>query len=275
MSPLRVAPAVAVTNLKQRPRPEGIVSAWRPIGQREGGPVPGLPAEIARTLNEIAELLVSEESLRDNLRRVSDLARHTVPGCDAAGITLIVEGKPTTEVATDRVVFEVDLVQYDTDEDPHLLAMSRRDAVRIDFVPNNERFVHFAEGAGDKGVLSTLSLPIQLRAEALGALNLCSRSAHGFDQTSQTIGHVLAAQAAIAIAASELYGTTERLVADLQQEADAQDEVALARGMMRVRQECSAEQAEALLRHAALANAETVVEVARHVRDEARRDLTE
>ncbi|MDP8976510.1 MAG: GAF domain-containing protein [Actinomycetota bacterium] len=206
--------------------------------------MPGLPAEIARTLDEIAELVVSEESLQESLRRVTELAKHSVPGCDAAGISLVVEGRPRTEAATDRVVFEVDLVQYEADEGPCLSAIEHRQAVRVDFVPKDERFVHFVEEARERGVLSSLSVPVALRGKVLGALNQYSRSPHGFDETSETVALVLAAQAAIAIAASELYRTSEKFVADLQREIEDRDDLAEATGILRVRQECSAEQAE-------------------------------
>ena len=40
------------------------------------------------SLRELAQLLLSEETLETTLQRVADLSVRTIPGCDSAGVTL-------------------------------------------------------------------------------------------------------------------------------------------------------------------------------------------
>ena len=79
-------------------------------------------------------MIIGESDLNDDLQQLAGAARETVPRCDNASITLILHGSATTPAATDRVVLELDLLQYDRGEGPCLDAIREGRVIRVDFI---------------------------------------------------------------------------------------------------------------------------------------------
>src|SRR5437763_13309097 len=100
-----------------------------------------------------------DRGLVGRLEAIAAIARRTVAGCDAAGIAVIAKGRVWSVAASDGVVLEVDLVQYDTGEGPCLQAIRDRHIVRLDLLDAAEEYPHFAPGALDAGIHSVLSIP--------------------------------------------------------------------------------------------------------------------
>jgi GAF domain-containing protein len=226
--------------------------------------------ELLRVMFDLSRVLLTEADVRGDLERVVSVAEATVPGCDGASVTVIVKGQPRTEAATDRVVLEADLIQYRSREGPCLSAIATGEPVRVGLIAADQRFVRFAAGAAHAGVLSVLSLPVSVGGQVVAGLNLYSRSAHGFDPTSEMVGSVLAAQAGAAVAKSQAVAASQRAADRIQDEVDDRAEVRQAEGMLMVLYQCNAEQASLLLANAAASDHETVTAVARRVVTEAR-----
>ena len=88
-------------------------------------------------------MLLTDGDLQRELRGVAGAALLGVPGCDAASVSVIVEGRPQTLGATDRVILELDLVQYETGQGPCLSAIATGTTVRVDVVRTADRYDHF------------------------------------------------------------------------------------------------------------------------------------
>jgi GAF domain-containing protein len=226
--------------------------------------------ELVQVFVNLSRVLLTEVDLRGDLERVVSVAQTTVPGCDGASVTLMVEGRPATEAATDRVVLEADLIQYRNREGPCLSAIATGEPIRVGLLSADQRFVRFAAGAGQIGIASMLSLPVSVAGKVVAGLNLYSHSAHGFDQSSETVGSVLAAQAGVAVAKSEALAASQRAADRLQRDLDDQADIRRGEGILMVLHECGAEQAAALLRSAATSDHQTVTAVARRLAVEAR-----
>ena len=84
-----------------------------------------LPEVAAERLARVNRLLQTQRTLPAKLEAIVTMVKRTDPGCDAAGITLLVDGEPTTTAASDRLSVEIDLVQYDTGEGPCLEAIQK------------------------------------------------------------------------------------------------------------------------------------------------------
>jgi hypothetical protein len=102
---------------------------------------------------------------------------------------MIVEGRPTTAAASDRFAFELDLVQYDHGEGPCVTALGGQ-TVRVGFIPNDERWPHFAIGPADRRVQSVLSVPAPESGPVAASLNVYSRKAEAFDGAAQDLARV-------------------------------------------------------------------------------------
>ena len=229
------------------------------------------PTELVQSLLVLSDVLVSEQTLGMALARIVESATESIPGCDAASVALSIEGRPGTAAISARIALEVDLAQYDTDEGPCLEALRSARTVRLDIVESHEVFPHFASEAHRAGVRSFLSVPAVWRELVVGTLNVYSRSEDGFDETAETIAGVLASQIAIAISRSPEYSAARDVAEQAQRDADDHADIALATGLLMGNEDCTIEQAEGLLRQAAVDDAQTLVEIAHRIIDQARR----
>src|SRR4051794_41096818 len=158
---------------------------------------------LATSFASLASALLRSEVLKSDLMTLLGVASRMLPQCSGGSVALLVEGEPSTEAVTDRVSLEVDMVQYDAGEGPCVMALGGS-VIRVGYVPDDQRFPHFAAGAADRRVLSVLSTPIVSDGAVLGTLNLYSREANAFDDDAAgEVALVLTAEAATAIAKSE------------------------------------------------------------------------
>lgn len=133
-----------------------------------------LPEVAAERLARVNRLLQTQRTLPAKLEAIVTMVKRTVPGCDAAGIILLVDGEPTTAAVSDRLTVEIDLVQYDTGEGPCREALQEGEVIRIDLMADDERFRRVAPGGLAHDVNSVLSLPLTAHGIDVGALNLYS-----------------------------------------------------------------------------------------------------
>ena len=228
--------------------------------------MPETPAELQQALMALSLTWLDEgPKLQPDLDRILAVAERSVPGCDAASVTLIVEGRPQTEAVIDRVVVAVDLAQYELQEGPCLAAAAENRPIQVDLVPTDERFPRFAERVAHTGVKSSLSMPVVAVGGPVGSLNLYSWTPSSFDATSQDLGAVLATQVGVAVAKSRLLTNSQDLAVVAQRLADDNADIAVAHGMLMVLEQCTPEQAAALIRNAASSETETLVAIARRI----------
>lgn len=164
----------------------------------------------------LSQFFVNDGTLGDTLVRVSELACQVLTA-DFAGITLLVDGKPSTGVFTDPEAPEIDEAQYSSGQGPCLDAFHHQRVNRIDSTVDDQRWPEFAKMALAHGILATLSVPVTARGESLGALNLYSHTASAFDDHSIDRVETFARQAAIVLANSQVYWDARQLHENLEQ----------------------------------------------------------
>jgi GAF domain-containing protein len=216
-------------------------------------------------LTRLSRALLTERELQHDLDAILAVADATVPGCEGASVTLVIEGKPRTQAAVDRIVVAIDLAQYEAEEGPCLLAAAENRPVIVDRLALDDRFPRFAERAAETGVQSSLSLPVVVDGAVVGSLNLYASVPSAFDASSQDIAAVLATQVGTAVAKSRVLPAGRDVVVSAQEFADEQADIGVAEGMLMVIEQCSVEQAAALLRNAASSEAESLVAIARRI----------
>lgn len=223
--------------------------------------------DVVGALQRLAEVLQTQRTLGAALAGIAEAAVVSVPGCDAASVALSIEGRPATAAATARVALELDLVQYDTDDGPCLRSFRDVDTLRLDLVEPGDAFPHFAVAARAQGIKGVLSVPARWGAEVVATLNLYSRRGP-FDETAVSVAAVLAAQVAIAVSRSPEFSAARATVEQAQRDIDDETDVNVATGLLIATQGCTAEQAEGLLRQAAAAEEQTIVEIAHRIIDQ-------
>ena len=198
----------------------------------------------AETFAEMARALLAEADVQQTLQKIVDMAVETIDGCDHAGISFLKGKKVETPAASGEVPRTVDLVQYETGEGPCLSAIRDHEVFQTGDLGCEERWPQFsARAKRETGVTSMLSFRLFVEGDTLGALNLYSKDADAFDETSRTVGLVFAAHAAVALATAV---HEEQMDEALQ----SRDLIGQAKGILMAREGVSAEEAFDMLRRA-------------------------
>lgn len=234
-----------------------------------------LPEESIERFARVAKLLRTERTLPAKLESVVAIAKRTVPNCDAAGISLLVDGEPTTSAASDRLAVEIDLVQYHSGEGPCLAAIDDGKVIRVDILERESRFSRIAPGALALEIHSVLSIPLPSADRVVGALNLYSRVPNAFDSRAEQAAQPLVDYAAEVLATSALYAYSLELVEGLVESLESQAIIAQATGIMAATEQLTTEEALDRLRTLALASGESLRKVAAWVIEERPRDAVD
>jgi GAF domain-containing protein len=220
--------------------------------------------DLVGALEQLAEVIQTQRTLGGALASIAETATTSVPGCDAASVAISVEGRPVTAAGTAKVALELDMVQYDTDDGPCLTSFRTMSTIRIVISEPGDEFPHFAVAAERLGIRSVLSVPAIWGSEAVGTLNLYSRTGP-FDRSAASVGAVLAAQVAIAVSRSPEFAAARAVVEEAQRNTEDDADLNIATGLLMVSQACTAEQAAGLLRQAAVDDERTILEIAHRI----------
>lgn len=227
-----------------------------------------LPPDTVEKLARVTKLLKTQRTLPAKLEAVVALVKRTIPNCDAAGVCLLIDGDPTSIAVSDRLAFEIDLVQYRTGEGPCLAAIAQSQVVRIDVLDADARFTHFAPGALDLELSSVLSIPLDANGRTVGALNMYSRRPDAFDAGAEEAVQPMAAYAAESISTSPIYAYSLDMVDGLSESIESQALIDQATGVLMSTEERSSAEALDRLRQLALGSGESMRTVATWVIDE-------
>ncbi len=158
---------------------------------------------LSKGLDAMSRYFVGGATLREALDEVAQAAVQALRGADIAGLTMVVDGRPTTTAFTDDMAVEIDQAQYDTGVGPCLDALRDGTLSRSNGLENDPQWPPFSEAAVAHGVHSVLSLPVLAREEAVGALNFYSRCPGAFSgDDAVQVGSQFANQMAIVLARS-------------------------------------------------------------------------
>lgn len=191
---------------------------------------------------------LAEETLEAALDRVAAISLRTLPGCDGAGVSLVEREKVTTASATDSNVEAVDSDQYSTGEGPCLEAIRRGIPFIVESMADDRRWPRFGPRAAEKGILSSLSLPLRVHDRTLGALNLYSRSRRGFTAEDERTATLFAAQAAVALANAHAFDRVRAVASQLEEGLKSSRVIGLAMGILVEREHCTENEAFDMLR---------------------------
>jgi GAF domain-containing protein len=186
---------------------------------------------IRQSLRALSQFFVKDGTLGDTLLRVSEMACDVTPA-KYAGITMLVEGSPRTGVFTSAEAPEIDEAQYDTGEGPCLDAFRQQRVFRIESTADDDRWPAFCALAAAHGIRSTISVPLTVHRESLGALNLYAENTGAFTKAHEETVQVFADQAAIALANAQVYWDARHLSENLTQAIKSRETIDHAVGIL-------------------------------------------
>jgi GAF domain-containing protein len=204
---------------------------------------PARDPELAGRIVRLAGVRLSASTLESILQLVATEARDAVPGCAEAGVSLVRDRHATTLGATSGHVYEVDLAQYETGEGPCLDAARDQQVHRIEETDSETRWPRFAERASKLGIKSTLSLPMAVDGEPLGALNLYATRPGAFDSAGETAALALVDAAGILLDNAQSHTQAITLARQLEEALRSRAVIEQAKGILIARHGCTPDQA--------------------------------
>jgi GAF domain-containing protein len=205
---------------------------------------------IAESIAAMARFYVGDSTLVETLRCVTELTATAVPPAAYTGITMLVDGKPETSAFSDPEAPEIDQAQYDADTGPCLDAFRDGEVYGIPSTEDDERWPEFSRTALAHGIRSTLSLPLIVGGDSLGALNLYSEDMHGFTEAHHKAAELFAAQAAVVLANSQAYWDAHTLSENMKEAMASRAAIEQAKGILIAQSGVDPEAAFQLLKRA-------------------------
>jgi GAF domain-containing protein len=193
---------------------------------------------------ELGKIVLGDQPLPKILERVVHLAKQILPRPTEASITLVAgDEEPTTVAFTNDVALALDERQYETDRGPCLQAAASGSLVRIRDMANDARWPKFAESAVNRGIRSSLSVPLPVQQHVTGALNFYASVIDAFDDETTNLAETFAAHAAVALANAQLYESTARLAEQMLQAMATRAVIEQAKGIIMRDNNCTPDEA--------------------------------
>jgi GAF domain-containing protein len=175
---------------------------------RSTGSVPGpddFPApDVATALTAAARLLHRPTERGDTLAAVVEAARDTVPGVDAAGITVLgTGGRLDTPVATDDLARDLAVAQRTLGEGPCRDALDGQGRVVSADLSGERRWPQYAARAREAGLRSQLAIQLHDQDRVLGVLNLYSTTSDLSHHETVRVAELFAVHAGIALTTAQ------------------------------------------------------------------------
>lgn len=226
-------------------------------------------APLNESLAALSRFFVGDGTFEDTLQRVTDLTVDAIDGAELAGLTMISEGHKRTAVFTDELAPEIDRAQYESGEGPCIEAFETGEIQTIESTLEDGPWPEFRQAATEHGIRSTLSLPMLVDKQTVGAMNLYSRHEHGFSGQDHDLGLLFAGQAAIVLANTEAYWDAHHLSLRLREAMSSRSVIEQAKGMLMAAQGCDEGEAFDLLVQASQRENVKVRDVAQRIVEEA------
>jgi GAF domain-containing protein len=203
-----------------------------------------LPSDV---LAELAQIVLAEETMDSVLSHLAELVKRVVPGADEVSVTLVREGRAATAAYTGELAMQADERQYGLDGGPCLDAGRGGEVLLISDMREEDRWPDYAPQAVRVGVLSSLSVPLPIQEDVIGALNIYARVPHAFGEKDLAAGRAFAAYAAIAISNADNFASTAELARNLQTAMESRSTIEQAKGLLMARGGVTPDQAFEML----------------------------
>ena len=229
-----------------------------------------MPREVllARTLVELADTLVDEFDVVELLTLLVDRCVEVL-GVSAAGLMLVApDGDLRLAASSSEAMRVVELFELQSQEGPCLdCHRAGEPVVNQDLAIVNGRWPNFAPVALEAGFRSVHALPLRLRGQVIGAVNLFRADEGALDDLDVLAGQALADMATIAILQHRAAVESQLLNEQLNFALNSRVLIEQAKGVVSERAGIDMQEAFSRLRNYARNHNLLLVDVAQHVID--------
>ncbi|QXG77066.1 GAF and ANTAR domain-containing protein [Modestobacter sp. L9-4] len=209
-----------------------------------------MTAALGALHERLAGVVLVGRELPEVLTEIVQISRSVMPGADATSITLIRDERAFTAAFDGQISLDADELQYERGHGPCLDAGRAGELFVVADMAAEERWPDYAVHATERGVGSSLSVPLPFQGATIGALNNYSVRPHAFGAADIALGEEVAAFVAIAVGNAEAAARASDDVLNMRRAMASRGVIEQAKGILMERYKITAEQAFTLLTHA-------------------------
>lgn len=206
------------------------------------------PTGLADAFGELGRIVLAEDPLESILSRVAELAKRLIPGAAETSLTLIEGERATTAAYTAELALRLDEAQYAGDVGPCLEAARDGREVLVRDIRDETRWPSYAAVAAAAGIRSSLSMPLPVQQEVIGALNIYGDASEAFNEDAAELARAFAGYAAIALANAQVFAATAALAQQMKQAMESRAVIEQAKGILMGQRRCGEGEAFEILR---------------------------
>jgi GAF domain-containing protein len=199
--------------------------------------------KITAAFAELSGLTVGDEPLNDVLARTAALAKSVLRVPIEASVTLVGTAGASTPAFTAQPAYDLDQTQYALGYGPCLASAEAGQLVSIPDIAAETRWPAFTRAAFERNVRSTLSVPLPVQRQVIGALNLYAEDLAAFDSDTAAVAERFGAYAAVAIANTRLLTSASELADQMATAMASRAVIEQAKGVLIGQRKCSADEA--------------------------------
>jgi transcriptional regulator with GAF, ATPase, and Fis domain len=221
---------------------------------------------LAEVFVELADTLVDDFDLMEFLHRLTVRCAEVL-GVSAAGLLLADQrGALRVVAASNEQTRLLELFQLQTNQGPCAECFRTGRPVAVaDLTVAADRWPDFAREARQIGFVSVHALPMRLRSDVIGALNLFGTRAGTLDEDTVRLGQALADVATVGLLQARAIRDRDALAEQLQAALNSRIVIEQAKGVIAERRSLDMDQSFTLLRSTARTNNRRLSELARAV----------
>lgn len=223
---------------------------------------------LSETFVELTDTMVAGFDVIDFLHLLTDRSVRLLDA-SAAGLLLAdPRGELRVVAASSERARLLELFQLQNDQGPCLDCFRTGQPVAVpDLSAETRRWPRFAATARDTGFAAVQALPMRLRDQIIGALNLFRSRAGPFDPAGMRVGQALADVATISLLHERALRRSETLNEQLQTALNSRVIIEQAKGKLAERLHLDMDQAFTVLRHHARSRNQRLSDLARALID--------
>jgi GAF domain-containing protein len=204
----------------------------------------------ASTATALLGIRLNNRPLEEVLQQFVQIAKDAVPGADEVSNTLVRDDKGWTAAYTGRLALDADELQYERGYGPCMDAGRTGTVLLIDDTRVETRWPDYTAHVAARGVLSSLSVPLPIQTDVIGALNIYSREPSAFSPEAVEIAEELAGHVAVAVGNAIAVTEATTLVEQMRRAMDSRSIIDQAMGVIMAQNRCDADAAFAILTRA-------------------------
>ncbi|WP_375476579.1 GAF domain-containing protein [uncultured Jatrophihabitans sp.] len=205
---------------------------------------------MAQTFVQLADTLVGEFDISDLFDRLTTACVDLLDAASAGLMLADRHGRLQLMASSNAAMRILELYEVSNDEGPCMDAYARHERISVDLrdAPARGRWPRFTIRALEMGFTGVQALPMRLRDNTIGALNVFHTGETRFDEHDIAIAQALADVATIAILQHRALGSSEALAEQLQTALNERIVIEQVKGLLAERGQLDIDVAFELLR---------------------------